>query len=163
MAPPRKNPARRQRRNKKPDLRLTRSNARASVPTPPRGLLVATCKKWDEYWRSDVSNVVQTAHIPALERMFMLIDELERATRAVRKRGGRMTTGSKGQLVQSPLLKYMDACLKEVSALEDRFGLTPGAMQKMGGLGNIGKSLDDVLHDLEQDADEDPRRLKAVK
>ncbi len=71
MAPPRKNPARRQRRNKKPDLRLTRSSARESVPTPPCGLLVATCKKWDEYWRSEVSNVVQTAHMPALERLFV--------------------------------------------------------------------------------------------
>lgn len=179
MAPPRKHPARRQRRNKKPKLTLdssstrvgtkrnqrdrnTRSSTRESAPDPPDGLLKATRDKWIAYWDSEISNVVRAAHMPALERMFLLMDELERTIRAVRRRG-RMAKGSQGQQVQSPLLKYMDSCSKEIRALEDRFGLTPSAMQKMGGLGDLGRSLDDLNSDLERDADEDPRRLKAVK
>jgi hypothetical protein len=74
-----------------------------------------------------------------------------------------MVKGSTGQPVQNPLLKYLESCNKEIRALEGLFGLTPGAMQRMGGTVGFGKSLDDMNRELEEDADKDPRRLKAVK
>ena len=158
MAPPRKDPARRQRRNRKPHLTLAKETARA--PAVPDGLLKKTRDQWLSYWKSDASGVVLPEHMPAIERLFMLYDEWERAARAIRRK--RMVKGSQGQPVQNPLIKYMDSCSKEIRALEDRFGLTPGAMQKMGGMTELGKSLDDMNRELDVDDDQDPR-LKAVK
>ena len=154
-----KSPSRRQ-GHSKPQVRLTLTKGTGKVPPAPAGLLKQTQRQWEDYWRSEASGFVQPHHMRALERLFVLYDELERAIRAVRRK--RYVKGSQGQPVQNPLMKYMDTCSKEIRALEDRFGLTPGAMQKLGGAAKFGKSLDDMNRELDVDDDQDPR-LKAVK
>jgi P27 family predicted phage terminase small subunit len=134
---------------------------RTRAPSVPPGLLKKTKERWAAFWKSDYVRTVRDEHLPALERLFVLYDESERAMRAVKRK--RMVKGSQGQPVQNPLLKYVESCNKEIRALEDRFGLTPGAMQRLGGAAEFGQSLDEMNRELAEDVDEDPRRLKAVK
>lgn len=101
--------------------------------------------------------------MPVITRLFTRYDERERAYRAVRKQG-RVTTGSQGQVVAHPLLKYIDACDAEIRQLEDRLGLSPRGMAQLGAnfaaaqktLDDLNKSLDDT--DVDGNGhDDDPR------
>lgn len=101
------------------------------MPAAPDGILKLTRDRWKVYWSSDLSRATRDAHLPIVERLFYRYDERERAYRAVRKKG-RVVEGSQGQLVQHPLLKYIDACDAEIRQLEDRLGLSPRGLARLG-------------------------------
>lgn len=67
-----------------------------------------------------------------------------------------MTTGSTGQLALHPLYKHVSTLDEKITALEDRFGLTPLARLKLGAqLGDAAKSLDQLNRALTEDDGED--------
>lgn len=104
------------------------------------------------------------AHIPTLTHLWRLYDERTRCYRQLRQRG-RLTKGSMGQPVRSPLYDVIRLLNGEITQLEDRFGLSPRAAQRLGvGSSDAGRTLEDLNAALEADAgdESDPRRLAAM-
>jgi P27 family predicted phage terminase small subunit len=157
MAPPKKRPARRQRRNRT-DIGLVEAVA-PQVPAPPpdRAWLKGTRERWAGFWRSDLSSVVEAdTDTAALRRLFTYYDELDRATRAVRRE--RFVEGSQGQPRLNPAAKYVLELEGSVRALEDRFGLTPKARLQLGvEFATAQRTLKRMNADLEVDGGPDPR------
>ena len=149
-------PARRQRRNKRWGPALV-SDAQVRVPDPPRELLAVTRRLWESYWTSPLIGVVQVeTDLPAIQRMFTLYDERERAYRGYRK--ARLVAGSRGQVALSPLGKQMLAMDAEIRQLEDRFGCTPKSRAQLGlKLAEAQRTLEDLNRDVEVDWQDDPR------
>lgn len=159
-----KPPERRQRRNRPTTLRVVPGGTLGRpVPPPPAGLLAATRREWETFWRSELARLIEPdTDLPALERLYRYYDEHRRVLREARKE--RLTIGSTGQMVLNPLLKYAESVAKEIRALEDRFGLTPRARLTLGiKFGEAARSLDDLNRMLEDDDgdeiedQEDPR------
>lgn len=150
---------RRQRRNQPRRTPLPRSSVRP-LPTAPSGLLVLTRERWRRYWASPVSRLAETTDYPAVERLFRLSDERERAARRVR-RAGPLVRGSQGQPVLNPLVRYLAQCDVELRALEDRFGLNARARLQLGlEVGGAKRSVEDLNRELTQsvtDDGDDPR------
>jgi P27 family predicted phage terminase small subunit len=160
-----KDPERRQRRNTAKDLAVVGPGAESDVPAAPAGLLKRTRDRWAAYWAAPVANLVDpVSDLPALERLFILYDDLDRSQASVRKQG-HMVTGSQGQAVLNPLLRHIQATQAEVRQLEDRFGLSPRARLSLGvTLGEAAKSLADLNAEFTAggDGDDDDPRFDIV-
>ena len=129
---------------------------RSQIPDAPAGLLKATEKKWQAYFLSEVSSLLNDSDITALERLFELYDERQRCLNSARRKG-RIVEGSTGQPVLNPLYKHMGELDREIRAMEDRFGLSPMARLKLGAtFGEANKSLKDLFE--VDDDDDDPRK-----
>lgn len=133
-------------------------------PDPPRGLLAASRRSWETYWRSPLSSIVQEVHLPQLSRLWQLRDERERAYRVLRRE--RIVKGSMGQPRRSPLYDVIGALDSAIYQLEREYGLGPKAWVGLGlTLGEAARSLADLNDDLERDAEAeederpDPRLL----
>lgn len=132
----------RQRRNPSKVVELASGQQSGDIPPPERGWLAPIKNRWAAFWASDLSQLILAADEPALRRMFGLMDERDRLWPQITK-VGHLVMGSQGQPVLNPLLKRVEACDKEVRALEDRFGCTPGARLRIGAaLGEAAKSLE---------------------
>lgn len=144
MAPPRKTPAKRQRRGTKDATAESAPSVpieSETVKTPPaeRGWLGATTSDWKDFWQSDLARFVRPTDRPVVKRLFRLRDQLVRAQRMavdLRKKAMEdpVVAGSMGQQVANPLFKASDGATAEalaleprVLALEDRLGLSPRA------------------------------------
>ena len=152
---------RRQRRNKRPEL-VSHEGGGVKVYPAPRGLLAKTTRDWDEFWLSPLSKSVLPTDVPALERLFQLRDDRERAHRGVRNHP--MIEGSQGQAVMNPLHRQITSYDAEIRQLEDRFGLNTKARQQMGHtLAQAALTLDDLnAQMLADEADEpDPRIVRS--
>ena len=123
-------------------------------PKAPTGLLKKSKERWQVFWESPVSKMVDmNSDMPALERLFFLYDERLRASRGFRRQ--RMVEGSQGQLVVNPLAKLFKDFDAEIRQLEDRFGLTPMARMRLGftfgeaagSLTNLNKLLEEDFND----------------
>lgn len=133
------------------------------IPLAPGGLLASTRQRWTTFWRSEMARIVDDERDrPALERLFTLYDERERAYQAYRR--NRLVKGSTKQLVVNPLWRHATATLDpEIRQIEDRFGLTPRSRAQLGlAIGGLKKTLDDLNRELDDDrndadAGEDPR------
>lgn len=144
----------RQRRNRQPSLAVVPAH---DIPKSPKRLLKVTRERWVVFWESDLANITNVVHMPAIERLFVRYDERERAFRLVQKHG-RLGKGSQGQIVQHPMLKYIEDCDKAILALEDRFGLSHRAMLQLGNsFADYMRAVDKQNRDLTADDDEDPR------
>lgn len=123
------------------------------APNAPSGLLTSLRRTWTAFWGSPLAqNVVLPTDIPALERLWRLYDERERASRAARRQ--RIVVGSQGQPVLHPLLRYVGDLDAEIRQLEDRFGLTPLARLRLGiTQGQALEQLNAVLEADDNDAD----------
>jgi hypothetical protein len=127
-------------------------------------MLAATREAWASWWASPVAaTVVVGSDLPALARMFALIDEHERCRREFV--ASRLVEGSQGQPVVNPLGQFMLALAREIRALEDRFGGSVISRLRLSiDLGTATNSLDAMNARLSQDPDEvqrddlDPRR-----
>lgn len=170
--PMRKPPETRQHRGGEPKEILP---AHIEAPEPPGNLLKATVKRWDIFWASPVATLIQQTDLPALERLFVNYDELERTRRAMYKdpppkpeRGPneshnefqirlsewRVAAQSIGRLIKSdkglklnPLLVHMKQLERNIDALEDRFGLTLRARQELGLTRLKAKTLAEITGD----------------
>lgn len=152
--PPLRKPAEKRQNHKTQDLTL-RPVTTPIVPPYPKGLLKGTKSRWDLFWRSDVSSLVTDADMPALWRLFELIDERERCMTSARK--GRLVKGSTGQPVLNPLYKHVQSLESQINTLEERFGLTPMSRLKLGvKFGEAQRTLADLNADAEA-IDDDPR------
>src|SRR6266550_1866676 len=66
------------------------------IPLPPPGLLTKIRDRWIQFWRSEMARIVdEERDRPALERLFTLYDERERAYQAFRR--ARLLKGSTKQ------------------------------------------------------------------
>ncbi len=140
MPGPMPKPAPRRQRQNRPAL-ITLPSRPNVAPDAPDGLLMASRAAWDALWQSPVASTYLPSDLPALRRLFALIDERERAFRVARKQ--RMTEGHKGQPVLNPALRYVGDLDAEIRQLEDRFGLTPRARMQLGvAFGEAHRSLD---------------------
>ena len=154
--PPRKPDVRRQdTRTVRAGAGLALVQATAVVPAAPAGLLVETRDAWAVFWGSELAaRLVLPTDRPAVRRLFTLYDERARALSAYRAE--RLTTGSTGQLVLSPMAKMIQVCDGEIRQLEDRFGLTPLSRLRLGvTLGEAARSLEELNRSLADDPDED--------
>lgn len=115
------------------------------VPEAPERWLAETADEWSAFWRDEeLVSLVRESHRPSLVRLFDWRDRLRRAwaqADSLRDAIGaeHFTTGSTGQVKANPLYERAEkaeaAALQiegRVEALEDRFGLTPGSMLKLG-------------------------------
>lgn len=115
------------------------------VPEPSAAWLPSVVDEWSGFWADDqLRSLVRESQVPALRRLFDWRDKLHRAwaeaeTLRAAVDGDHMVAGSMGQERANPL--YELAAKAEaralqiegrIEALEDRFGLTPGAMLKLG-------------------------------
>jgi P27 family predicted phage terminase small subunit len=121
------------------------------LPDAPGGVLSVTRQRWQAFWRSPLAGAVAVdSDLPALERLFSLYDERERAYRAYRRE--RLVTGSQGQTVLHPLGRMMGVMDSEIRQLEDRFGLNPLARARLGiTIGEAARTLADMNRMLEED------------
>jgi P27 family predicted phage terminase small subunit len=159
MAPVPKRPEDRHRAPKRPELGLVEAPASDFViPAPPPDLLKASQARWEAYWRSAVSSAVDmNADRGLLERWIRSVDEWYRAYRSFRKE--RTTQGSTGQLVLSPLAKWIRQLEGEISKCEQQMGLTPLARVKLGLVAGQARLTADLLNkSLSEDDEPDPDR-----
>lgn len=156
---PRKPAERRQRRNT-PEVgsRVVHEGGGGGVPElaqPGSPVLSETAEAWEAFWRSDSASLVDRhADLPALRRLFGLRDEWER-TRVV-YRSERLTEGSVGQVVLSPLARELASLETRITELEDRFGLTPQARLSLGV--SFAQVVDARRRERSSRDEEDPRR-----
>jgi P27 family predicted phage terminase small subunit len=115
-----------------------------ACPAPPAGLLKATKGQWVAFWSSPVAKLVDTdSDLPALGRLFELVDECARYRTSIRQTP--FIEGSMGQQVRNPLVKDLQSAQAELRQLEDRFGLSPRARLSLGVvLGEAKRSLADL-------------------
>lgn len=105
-----------------------------------------------------MSGLVEDADLPAIRRLFTLLDERERSYRAFRR--NRFVQGSKRQPVLNPLARHMLSLDGEIRALEAVFGIGPLPRLRAGiAFGEASRSLADLNRSLDQEAgeDDDPR------
>lgn len=145
MAPPRKPADRRQNRATK-DTVVELVAGGLQVPEAPARWLPETVDEWSAFWGDDqLVSVVRESHRPALVRLFDWRDRLRRAweladqLRSVIADDEHFTAGSTGQIKANPMYEQAEkaearalAIEGRVEALEDRFGLTPGSLLKLG-------------------------------
>lgn len=120
---------RRQRRNTRSSAKLAEAQPRA--PGPRREWYAETKRRWKSFWASDAARVLAPAvDVGAVQRLFDLYDERERAYRGFAKQ--RFVLGSKGQQVLNPLGRLVAAFDGEIRQLEDRLGFSPASRLRLG-------------------------------
>ncbi len=115
------------------------------VPAAPDRWLPETVDQWEVFWSDEeLASVVRDAHRPALVRLFDWRDRLTRAWQLaddLRAAVGdeHFTAGSTGQVKANPLYERAEKAEAlalqiegRAESLEDRFGLTPGSLLKLG-------------------------------
>ena len=135
--------------------------AERGCPAPPSGLLKASREQWVAFWGSPVAKLVDLdSDMPALFRLFELVDDCSRYRASIRKTP--FVEGSQGQQVRNPYLKDLQTAQAELRQLEDRFGLSPRARLSLGvALGEAKRSLSDLADAFTSDEgadDVDPRQ-----
>ena len=159
-------------RPKTPELKQTRQQPKAQIvkpapggivgkPSPPPNLCEVATEFWDAFWASPLAALVAPTQLPALRRLFMMYDELEKAREAIhaepppkpeqeededhysfmarisdwntlRMSQGRLVKTGHGGLRLNPLLDHMARLEVRIRDLEDRFGLSLRSHQELG-------------------------------
>ena len=156
----RKSEAQRQNRTKPKSLVKPSTPNVEGVPDPPTILLPHVKLWWEIFWDSPLADFMHKTDLPALHRLWINYDDLERTRAALYKEAppkpvqaigeghndfqmrvrewrvleqaaGRLHAGSHGVAI-NPLLTHMRALEKNIIALEDRFGFTLRARQELG-------------------------------
>jgi len=150
------------------------------VPDAPDRWLPETVGEWSLFWAdAELVSIVREAQRPALVRLFDWRDRLRRAwslADSLRDAIGdeHFTAGSTGQVKANPLYERAEKAEASalqiegrVEALEDRFGLSPQSMLKLGvdfqkrqGLEARNRQMSEALNDHGRSATaDDPRSL----
>ena len=151
----------RQRRSKRRVVKLIPRSEKA--PAPHAKWLKDTQAKWEIYWDSPLSQVVdQRTDLIAILRFFSLVDLRERAYRSYMRTP--FLTGYKGQKVVNPQGRMMLQMDTELRLLGDRLGLDPAARLRLGIESEPDETggLDEEWTADDVDGVKDPR-LKVVK
>lgn len=100
-------------------------------PTHPDGFDGELIEDWQEFWRSPLATNVATTDMPAIKRLYRLRGlQIELFQKA--EQDGFVAIGSTGQEIAHPCMKAAQDLEPKITALEDRFGLSPKARQNMG-------------------------------
>lgn len=165
MAPVPKKKEDRHRAPKRPEIGIVKAKgADVVIPPAPVGILKASRERWEAYWRSAVSSAVDlNADFGLVERWIRSVDEWHRAYRDFRKT--RITEGSTGQLVLSPLAKLISQLESEINRCEQQLGLTPMARLKLGLTANqerlTAAALNKSLSEADDRSDREPDAIEA--
>jgi P27 family predicted phage terminase small subunit len=133
------------------------------MPDPSPDWSDRTIERWGSFWMSAVAQAVEVdSDLPAVERLFELYDERDRASAAYRKE--RMVEGSQGQLVMNPMGRMMQTLDKEIRNLEDRMGLNPKSRIALGiQINEARKGLNELMDGLTPDyGDSDGRETEVA-
>jgi hypothetical protein len=160
MAPAKKVPDRRQRRNSADVGLVVIDGGQSDRPSAPGKLLKPIRDAWVAYWASEVASLYKPEDASALRRLFTLYDASERAWREEAREP--LVEGSQGQPRPNPAgAKKALELEPHIRALEDRFGITPLARLKLGVTFQQGQSLVEMnrrIMEGDRDARPDPRR-----
>lgn len=136
------------------ELRGGKSKVPPAPRWPDKPLLKSTLESWSTFWRSGLARLVDPVDRPALDRLFRMYDERERADRQFAKTP--FVEGSMGQIVAHPAARVIASLDERILKLEARFGLTPKSRMDLGiAFGAAAKSLEDVNAEWDEADDDD--------
>ena len=127
-----KEEGKRQNRRARSNLRLIEQHDPASVvvPDPPEGLSQSNLESWDEFWHSELSQLVKRTDLASVRRLWDYYQQHEDLTGIFAK--GRMVAGSQGQPRLNPALDGIMKLEGAILRLENELGLTPSARLRLG-------------------------------
>lgn len=129
-------------------------------------MLQVSRESWAAFWASELASLVLPADRSALVRLWSLYDMRERMLRAAVV--APFVEGSTGQMTTHPALKEVGSLDGRITALEDRFGITPKGRLALGiTMGAAAKSLAEMNRQFSAGSTADgggpdPRRAAAV-
>lgn len=101
----------------------------ATHPEPRRSWLATTKDAHANYWADTISSLATPATLVVVRRYFDLVDERDRALRAVRRQ--RHTEGSTGQLVMHPSAGFLVQLEQAIGKLETELGIGPASRSRL--------------------------------
>ena len=151
-----KEEGKRQNRRARSNLRLIEQHDPASVvvPDPPEGLSASNLESWDEFWHSELSQLVKRTDLASVRRLWDYYQQHEDLTVIFAK--GRMVAGSQGQPRLNPALDGIMKLEGAILRLENELGLTPSARLRLGiTFADASNSLDALAQKFDSVADDD--------
>ena len=151
-----KEEGKRQNRRARSNLRLIEQHDPASVvvPDPPDGLSASNLESWDEFWHSELSQLVKRTDLASVRRLWDYYQQHEDLTGIFAK--GRMVAGSQGQPRLNPALDGIMKLEGAILRLENELGLTPSARLRLGiTFADATNSLDALAQKFDSVADDD--------
>ena len=151
-----KEEGKRQNRRARSNLRLIEQHDPASVvvPDPPEGLSPSNLESWDEFWHSELSQLVKRTDLASVRRLWDYYQQHEDLTGIFAK--GRMVAGSQGQPRLNPALDGIMKLEGAILRLENELGLTPSARLRLGiTFADASNSLDALAQKFDTVDDED--------
>ena len=151
-----KEEGKRQNRRARSNLRLIEQHDPASVvvPNPPEGLSASNLESWDEFWHSELSQLVKRTDLASVRRLWDYYQQHEDLTGIFAK--GRMVAGSQGQPRLNPALDGIMKLEGAILRLENELGLTPSARLRLGiTFADASNSLDALAQKFDTVDDED--------
>lgn len=130
-----------------------------------RGWLAVTKERWDRFWDAPITDGVvleRRGDMMAVERYFVLLDELERAWRGYREK----RVLANGRV--NPLFKVAMEIEGRMMQMDQKLGLTPMDRLRMGiSFGEAAKGFDDMMsramgNSDEEDEEDAPPSLAAL-
>ena len=101
------------------------------IPQAPRGWKESTRKAWRAFWKSSVASMIdEKSDMTAIVRLFSMYEEREALVPLMQN--APLVKGSQGQLRLNPLGSRIDQLDASITALEDRFGMSPKARLATG-------------------------------
>ena len=100
------------------------------VPEPPEGMSETQVLSWQEFFNSELAQLVKHTDLASVRRLWGYYQQHEDLTRIFDK--GRMVAGSTGQPRLNPALDGMVKLETAIHRLENELGLTPAARMRLG-------------------------------
>jgi P27 family predicted phage terminase small subunit len=100
------------------------------VPAHPDGLSDTQVEAWNQFWHSELSQLVKATDLSSVRRLFNYYQQHEDLTGIFQK--GRMVAGSQGQPRLNPALDGLMKLEAAILRLENELGLTPSARLRLG-------------------------------
>jgi P27 family predicted phage terminase small subunit len=124
------------------------------VPEPPDGLDEYRLEAWNEFFHSELSQLVKRTDMSAVARLWSYYQQHADLTNIFAK--GRMVAGSQGQPRLNPALDGLMKLEGAILRLENELGLTPSARLRLGiTFADATNSLDALVRKFDVTDDED--------
>ena len=151
-----KEEGKRQNRRARSNLKLIAQHDPAAVvvPEPPEGMGEAQVASWQEFWRSELSQLVKGTDMGAVRRLWSYYQQHDDLTRVFDR--SRLVSGSQGQPRLNPALDGLMKLEGAILRLENELGLTPSARLRLGiTFADATNSLDALARKFDVPDDED--------